>query len=66
MPARPMQVMAWPPRACTKRLISARPRVMMRASVLSPAPEPAEMPHTMAMTFFMAPQTSTPVMSCDR
>ena len=63
MPARPMQVMASPPRAEEIRPISARPRVMSAARVLSPKPRPTHMPHAMAMTFFTAAQTSTPVRS---
>ena len=66
MPARPMHVMGSPPTAHTIRLISARPRVMRTASVLSPRPRPAQMPHAIATTFFTAAHTSTPLMSRER
>ena len=40
VPASPMQVSAWPPQRTTRRLISAIPRVMSMAAVLSPNPIP--------------------------
>ena len=63
MPARPMGVSGSAPSAAATRPISARPRVMMTARVLSPAPSPAAAPQAMATTFLTAPQISTPATS---
>ena len=65
MPASPMAVSGLPPRTETMRPISAMPRVMSAASVLSPAPLPAAIPQAMAMTFLTALHTSTPTISSD-
>ena len=63
MPASPENVRASPPRAMPSRLISASPRVMSVARVLSPKPMPSAMPAAMAITFFTTPDTSQPTTS---
>jgi hypothetical protein len=45
------------------RVISARPRVMSVARVLSPKPIPSTMPDAMAMMFLTTPLTSQPTTS---
>ncbi len=58
--ARP-DVFGSPPIATAKRLISASPLVMSAASVLFPNPRPWQTPAPIAMTFFSAAPTSTPI-----
>ena len=62
-PASPPKVTTWPPMAVPRRAISASPRVMTAARVLSPVPSPSAMPEAMAMTFLSAPATSQPTTS---
>jgi hypothetical protein len=62
-PASPAKVLLSAPRASPNRVISARPRVMIEALVLSPNPIPSAIPHASAMTFFTAPHSSTPTTS---
>ena len=63
IPARPAKVSRQPPRATPRRAISARPRVMSMALVLSPYPMPVQQPVHRAMTFFRAAPSSTPTTS---
>jgi len=63
MPARPASVPETAPRATARRVISASPRVMSAARAFSPRPSPSAMPVAIAMTFFSAPPSSTPVTS---
>ena len=63
MPARPAKVRASAPSAAPNRVISARPRVIRVAKVLSPRPCPAAMPQASAMTFLVAPPISQPTTS---
>ena len=51
------------PAATASRVISASPRVIKAAIVLLPRPSPDTMPAPIAMTFFSAPASSTPVWS---
>ena len=62
-PLRPARVSRRPPRAHANREISARPRVMRAARALGPSPRPSTTPAAMAITFFIAPPTSTPMTS---
>ena len=62
-PASPANVGASPPSAMPRRIVSARPRVMIEALELSPMPMPSAMPTASAMTFFTAPQISVPTTS---
>ena len=57
-PDRPEKVRASPPSSWPRRAISAMPRVMSMAFVLSPKPYPSLMPTATAMMFFMAPPSS--------
>ena len=63
IPARPARVSRCPPRAVASRVISARPRVIRAAMVFEPSPSPSHAPAAIAMTFFTAPPSSTPVTS---
>ncbi len=63
MPASPAKVSGLPPSAAPKRLISASPRVIKAARVLSPAPSPSPIPTAMAMMFFSTPPNSQPITS---
>ena len=60
-----MNVSLSAPSASPSRIISARPRVMSAMRVLAPKPRPSEMPAPIASTFFVAPPTSTPIMSSE-
>ncbi len=51
------------PSASPSRVVSASPRVMIEAFVLSPKPIPSAMPTASAMTFLTAPPSSTPTTS---
>ena len=50
-----------PPSATVRRASSARPRVTSAARAFSPRPAPMTAPAAMAMTFFAAPPTCTPI-----
>jgi hypothetical protein len=62
-PARPAKVAGSPPRATPRRVVSARPRVMIEALELSPMPMPSAMPTARATTFLTAPPSSVPMTS---
>ena len=62
-PARPKAVVAWPPRAAQRRLISATLRVTKTAYVAGPRLSPATTPKASAMTFDAAAAASTPTRS---
>ena len=62
-PARPAKVAGSPPSATPSRVVSASPRVMIVALVLSPMPMPSAMPTASATTFFTAPPSSVPMTS---
>ena len=51
------------PSATPSRVVSASPRVMIEALVLSPKPMPSAIPTASAMTFFTAPPSLTPTTS---
>ena len=55
MPERPEKVSGLAPRAIPRREISAIPRVMMAALVLSPNFAPSIIPAPIAITFLMHP-----------
>ena len=63
IPASPAKVCWSAPSAAPSRVISARPRVISVARVLSPQPMPTAMPTPSAMTFFTAPPSSQPITS---
>ena len=63
MPASPANVAGSPPSATPSRVISASPRVMSVARVLSPKPIPSAMPDAIAITFLTTPATSQPTTS---
>mmetsp|Transcript_8691 Transcript_8691/g.29859 ORF Transcript_8691/g.29859 Transcript_8691/m.29859 type:complete len:388 (+) Transcript_8691:110-1273(+) len=63
MPARPFIVCSWPPMATARRLISRQPLVTSSATVFTPRPMPSATPARMAITFFSAPPTWTPMTS---
>ena len=63
MPARPAKVSGLAPAATPRRVISARPRVMMPALPLSPKPSRSAAPAAMATMFLSAPHSSTPMTS---
>ena len=50
-PASPISVSGLAPRAIASRAVSARPRVISEAVVLSPNPRPTAMPTDSATTF---------------
>ena len=54
---------AAPPIAMPRRVISARPRLISVARVLSPKPIPSAMPAAIAMMFLTTPATSQPTTS---
>ncbi|MCY1239061.1 hypothetical protein D9M72_518340 [compost metagenome] len=62
-PARPAMVCASPPRASASLDVSASPRVITDALVLSPILLPSQIPTASAMTFFTMPPISTPTTS---
>src|SRR5262245_13533319 len=62
-PARPANVSGSAPRRTPSRAVSARPRVISAALVLSPSPMPEAIPQARAMTFFTAPPSSQPITS---
>ena len=62
-PARPANVRGSAPTAMPRRVISARPRVMIAAFPLSPSSSPSTIPAARATTFFSAPASSTPTRS---
>ena len=62
-PASPAKVSCFPPRATPSRAISASPRVMSSALVLSPQPMPSQQPAQRAMMFFRAAHSSVPTLS---
>ena len=62
-PARPANVVSSAPSASPSRAVSASPRVISEARVLSPKPSPSAMPQASAMTFFTAPPSSQPTTS---
>mmetsp|Transcript_14608 Transcript_14608/g.33588 ORF Transcript_14608/g.33588 Transcript_14608/m.33588 type:complete len:400 (-) Transcript_14608:213-1412(-) len=63
IPASPFMVCSWPPIATANRFISLHPRVTRSATALMPRPRPSATPARMAMTFFRAPPTCTPITS---
>ena len=65
IPANPEKVSFRAPRATPSLVISTSPRVMSAALEFSPNASASTMPAAMAMTFFRAPATSTPVTSLD-
>ena len=58
-----MQVSLLPPTAFTRRIISAKPRVIKAARAFIPNPKPSPIPAAIANTFFTAPPSSTPIKS---
>jgi len=62
-PASPANVCWSAPSAAPRRAISARPRVIRVALVLSPSPMPTAIPTASAITFFTAPPSSQPTTS---
>jgi hypothetical protein len=62
-PASPAKVSGSAPSATPRRAVSASPRVMSEARVLSPNPIPAATPQASAMTFLPAPPSSQPITS---
>src|SRR5439155_22387028 len=62
-PARPANVIGSAPSAAPNRAVSASPRVISEARVLSPKPIPAAIPTASAITFFTAPPSSQPTTS---
>ena len=62
-PARPAKVSGSAPSATPSLLISARPRVIREARLLSPNPMPAAIPTARAITFFPSPPSSQPITS---
>ena len=63
MSRRPRTVDDSPPSVATRRRISPQPRVTSAAMAFVPKPKPSLMPAAMAITFFTAPPTSTPITS---
>ena len=63
IPARPANVRGSAPIASPSLAISASPRVMSVALVLSPRPSAIAIPTAIAMMFFTAPPSSHPVTS---
>ncbi len=63
IPESPENVLMCAPSATPTRAISAIPRVMTAAFVLSPRSAPSMIPAAMAMTFLSEPPISTPRMS---
>ncbi len=65
MPDRPASEPGSAPSAVANRVLSARPRVMIRAVALWPGPMPVAMPTASAITFFRAPPISQPITSVE-
>ena len=63
IPASPANVWVCAPSAEPSLAISASPRVISVARVLSPSPIATAMPTAIAITFFTAPPSSQPVTS---
>ncbi len=63
MPASPANVRGSAPSASPSLAISARPRVISVALVLSPKPRATAMPTASAMTFLTVPPSSQPTTS---
>ena len=63
MPARPAKVCWSAPSAAPSLEISASPRVISIAVVLTPRPMPMAMPTAIAITFLTAPPSSHPMTS---
>ena len=62
-PVSPEKVRGSAPIASPSRVISASPRVMTMARVLSPTPSPSAMPAAIAMMFLRTPPSSLPMTS---
>ena len=62
-PERPKTVDGSPPIITTTRRISEHPRVTSAAIAFVPRPSPSQRPAAIAMTFLIAPPTSTPITS---
>src|SRR5205814_9609424 len=62
-PASPEKVSGSAPRRTPSRAVSARPRVIRVALVLSPKPSACAIPYASAITFFTAPPSSQPTTS---
>ena len=62
-PASPANVIGSAPSAAPSRAVSASPRVISVARVLSPKPIPSAIPQASAITFFTAPPSSQPTTS---
>ena len=62
-PARPISVIGSAPSFSERRAVSARPRVITEAVVLSPKPSPTAIPTARPMTFLYAPPSSHPITS---
>lgn len=62
-PERPANVCSSAPILVPRRVISVRPLASRAAFALSPALRPSSTPAAIAMTFFIAPASSTPSMS---
>ncbi len=63
IPASPAKVYGSAPSATPSRVISASPRVISVALVLSPSPMPSAMPTARPITFLTAPPSSQPTTS---
>ena len=63
IPERPQNVSICPPMATPSLAISVIPLVIRAAFVLSPSPSPSQTPAASAMTFFIEPPSSIPIMS---
>ncbi len=63
IPESPKNVSFNPPSNIPNLTISAIPRQNRPAFVLSPKPNPSEIPQAMAIMFFKAPPNSTPIIS---
>ena len=62
-PAIPIKVAGSAPSAAPRRDISVNPRVISAVRALAPKPMPSDIPAPMAMTFFTAPPSCTPIKS---
>ena len=63
IPASPEKVCSLAFTLLPSLIISAKPLVIIAALVLSPKPIPSDIPDIIAITFFVAPPSSTPTMS---
>ena len=63
IPDKPQNVSIFPPSSTPSLEISAIPRVIKAAFVLSPSPIPSRIPAASAITFFSAPPSSIPIIS---